>query len=324
MSVEQLPTTPEDRAEFLARISHEIRTPLNAILGYAEMLEKTGLDDRQRRYTGHITKSGLAVVDILNAWLRKEGDRVADAAPETGAARSAPAAPAEAGPFTLLVVEDSELIRDLFTDIFASDDYRILATDDGAKALELAERERPDLAFLDLNLPGMNGRQIADRLRGGEATGQIPLVVMTGEVLKPEDYKAQFDDFLQKPFQLKTLRSLVETRRAETSARRTAAAATEVASAVPEAPDANLAASLRLHWDADLDALLAAAGRTGSLPLCAELGRALVETGEARGCPAMTEAGRRLAECAEEPDIAGAEALIGALRPLAETTEAAP
>ena len=321
MSAEHIPQSGEDRAEFLARISHEIRTPLNAILGYAEMLEKTGLDDKQRRYAGHITKSGLAVVDILNAWLRKEGDRVEDAEPE--AAPAAPA-PAEDRPFTLLVVEDSELIRDLFTDIFASDDYRILATDSGEEAVALAERERPDLAFLDLNLPGMNGRQIAEKLRGGEATGQIPLVVMTGEVLKPEDYQAQFDDFLQKPFQLKALRALVEEQRTRAAQRRAEAAATEVADAAPDAPDAHLAASLRSHWDADLDALLAAAARTGSLPLCADLGRALIETGKAQACAAMTDAGRRLVECAEEPDIAGAEALIGALRPLAETTEAAP
>ena len=71
MTVPNRPETPPRTTKPLARqpafpdqISHEIRTPLNAIIGYAEMLQKTALDDRQWHYVDNIVKSGLALVDI--------------------------------------------------------------------------------------------------------------------------------------------------------------------------------------------------------------------------------------------------------------------
>jgi signal transduction histidine kinase len=58
------------KSEFLAVMSHELRTPLNAVLGMAQLLERTPLDDTQRRYVGHVRQGGatlLAVVgDVLD------------------------------------------------------------------------------------------------------------------------------------------------------------------------------------------------------------------------------------------------------------------
>jgi PAS domain S-box-containing protein len=54
------------KSEFLANMSHEIRTPMNGVLGMAELLSKTELDQKQRTFTDIIAKSGNALLSIIN------------------------------------------------------------------------------------------------------------------------------------------------------------------------------------------------------------------------------------------------------------------
>jgi signal transduction histidine kinase/CheY-like chemotaxis protein len=54
------------KSEFLANMSHEIRTPMNGVMGMAELLSKTGLDDRQSMFVNVIIKSSNALLTIIN------------------------------------------------------------------------------------------------------------------------------------------------------------------------------------------------------------------------------------------------------------------
>ena len=314
----------QEQAEFLAKISHEIRTPLNAIMGYAEMLSKTGLDAKQQHFAANIVKSSLSLVDLLNTWLQQAKDpSVQPALPAQPAAPStdAPVAvqePAALQPFKLLVVEDSSMIRNLFMDIFSEDRFAILTASSGAKALELAHAELPQLIFLDLHLPDTDGWQVAKSLRSNAATAAIPLIVMTGQLLKTEEYSPYFDEFLQKPFQLKQLRSMVDSwlRTLSEKTARPVPALPEAVITIDENAGQDLAQSIQHCWTMQLSKHLAAAHHTGSLDVAIELGKCMQNTGREKHCLAMGQAGSELVDCATVPNIAGLERIIAKLMPL--------
>lgn len=63
---EEADTANEAKSVFLSRMSHELRTPMNAILGFAQILEMTALDDKQKKGVSHILKSGNHLLNLIN------------------------------------------------------------------------------------------------------------------------------------------------------------------------------------------------------------------------------------------------------------------
>jgi GAF domain-containing protein/ActR/RegA family two-component response regulator len=126
--------------------------------------------------------------------------------PAAGAARPTPAVPARdsaAGPVArVLVIDDERSVRELLVDILKSAGHVPLAAADGASGLALLERVAPpDLALIDLGLPGMSGWEVAARLRAGRP--ELPLVLITGwgERLDPTELDRRgIREVIAKPF----------------------------------------------------------------------------------------------------------------------------
>lgn len=80
---------------------------------------------------------------------------------------------------TILVVDDEQANRLVFEAQLRRAGYRVFSVASGEEALEFVERELPDLILLDVMMPGLNGFEVADALKGKEATRTIPVIMVT-------------------------------------------------------------------------------------------------------------------------------------------------
>jgi signal transduction histidine kinase/CheY-like chemotaxis protein/ligand-binding sensor domain-containing protein len=87
----------------------------------------------------------------------------------------------------LLLIDDDLSVHQLLEHELANEGYVLDTVTSGAEAIERAERVRPDVIILDLMMPGMNGFELAERLRQRESTSSIPILVLTAKDLTPAD-----------------------------------------------------------------------------------------------------------------------------------------
>jgi DNA-binding response OmpR family regulator len=121
----------------------------------------------------------------------------------------------------ILVVDDEKDLVDLVTYNLQRNGFDVLSAHDGNEALDLASRERPDLVILDLMLPGLDGTEVARRLKADSRTSHIPLVMLTAKGEETDvvvGLTLGADDYITKPFSMKILLARLNTvlRRAET------------------------------------------------------------------------------------------------------------
>jgi twitching motility two-component system response regulator PilH len=87
--------------------------------------------------------------------------------------------------------------------MLGQDSHAVLKAPDGEIAIEMARNERPDLIFLDIVMPGMNGFAVLRALRRDPLTQHIPIVMISGNLQATEQFYVQrfgADDFMKKPF----------------------------------------------------------------------------------------------------------------------------
>ena len=103
----------------------------------------------------------------------------------------------------ILVVDDSPTIRAVLGKMLTQDGHVVFKAADGESAIELARNELPDLIFLDIVMPGMNGFAVLRALRREALTHDIPIVMISGNLQATEQFYVQrfgADDFMKKPF----------------------------------------------------------------------------------------------------------------------------
>jgi DNA-binding response OmpR family regulator len=105
----------------------------------------------------------------------------------------------------ILVVEDDPFVREMIAQYLELEDFELTQAASGADALKRATEHPPDLVILDLNLPGIDGLEVARRLR---AMSAVPILMLTGRA-DDNDKLAGFgvgaDDYVTKPFQPREL-----------------------------------------------------------------------------------------------------------------------
>lgn len=80
---------------------------------------------------------------------------------------------------TILVVEDTDLLRRMYVDRLTQDGYRVLAAADGLEALNLMRTDTPDLVLLDLIMPMMSGLEVLERSQADPRLREIPVLVLS-------------------------------------------------------------------------------------------------------------------------------------------------
>lgn len=203
---------------------------------------------------------------------------------------------------TILVVDDMDLIKDVFIDYFRGSSFKILTANDNDQALEICRREKPDMIFMDLNLAGMDGRTVTLNLRKLEGMKEVPVIVMTGEVLEEDEYRPMFDGLLQKPFRLEELKALV--------VRSGGNGARPVDDRTPDDSQQRELEAITELWTEELEQLRLTAFNSGNLSVTVALGEALRRAGKQHDQSLLVDMGNELIRCATEPDIAGVDRLL--------------
>jgi two-component system, OmpR family, response regulator len=110
----------------------------------------------------------------------------------------------------VLVVDDTKNIRILLTKCLELDGYTVLTATDGQEALELFERDKFDLAFLDIKMPQLSGTEVLKKIREQKIT--TPVIIITAYATIKNAVECTHMGavaYLQKPFTIEKVRSVL-------------------------------------------------------------------------------------------------------------------
>ena len=114
----------------------------------------------------------------------------------------------------ILVVDDEEAVLALVSATLADDDrYSIFLARNGKEAVEVCQRERPDLVFLDLMMSDMDGYEVCRLLRKDPSNADIKVIMLTAMAQEFDRQKAMevgADEYMTKPFSPAVLLKRVE------------------------------------------------------------------------------------------------------------------
>lgn len=107
----------------------------------------------------------------------------------------------------ILLIDDDATLLDLLASHLQTAGYRPLTAPDGVSGLRLAAESHPALVVLDVMMPGMDGWQVVERLRGRNAPAsyleRLPIIMLTAkgeEIDKLRGFRLGVDDYVTKPF----------------------------------------------------------------------------------------------------------------------------
>lgn len=99
--------------------------------------------------------------------------------------------PAPSRPFTILVVDDSKVVRIKTSRLLEKHHYQVVLADDGLTALTALSQQWPDLLITDVEMPGLDGFGLTQRLRGMPGGTALPVIMITSSNDRHRDAATQ-------------------------------------------------------------------------------------------------------------------------------------
>ena len=120
----------------------------------------------------------------------------------------------------ILVAEDDSNLNWVYQSILEEAGYETVTSENGVEALDMVHQRFPDLLITDAILPGMDGFELAEAVRGNPATREIPIIFISGVVEAADRERAArlgVKQYLSKPVQVLELLAAVKTALTSTS-----------------------------------------------------------------------------------------------------------
>lgn len=113
-------------------------------------------------------------------------------------------APSQSAPSVIMIIDDSPLVLKQFQHWVSALGYPVVACQNAAAALSTILQVKPASIFIDINMPGISGFELAKQIRQKPEIASIPLVILTGEQKLSNKWRAQWSgcDFLTKPLSI--------------------------------------------------------------------------------------------------------------------------
>jgi two-component system OmpR family response regulator len=115
--------------------------------------------------------------------------------------------------YTILVVDDSPMIVDVFVAMLERGGFRPIAAYSGEEALEVLKDVTPDLILLDIMMEPMDGWETLERIKTNPETKDIPVMMLTAKQLTPDEaqeYGVYLEDYIMKPTTHRQLYEAIE------------------------------------------------------------------------------------------------------------------
>ena len=201
--------------------SHRYAVHVDAIEGHQEIIIK-GLGAQFTNVPGvagaTILASGKVVVILdLPSLLRLVGERSILEGPEqTGAllgGGSFDIGAVDAGAKTIMVVDDSVTVRKVTSRVLEREGFIVATAKDGVEATEILAQVKPDLMLLDIEMPRMDGFEVARVVRSSKEFSELPIIMISSRTGEKHQQRARdlgVNEFLGKPYQEDQLLNLLD------------------------------------------------------------------------------------------------------------------
>jgi len=189
----------------LAKLAHDLRTPLNTVIGFSQLLILKEQDVEKQKHLKAIQQAGETLLNMINEVMKPVDSVEQETHTDSSDVNVNNVIFLAAD---IIVADYSKSNRELLVSILDNWPITIRRAENGQQVLDMVQKRVPDLVMTGIQMPILDGYQMASRLKSNQKTKQIPIIAVTA---LPPDKNNQnqeskvFDGYLIKPFNLSEL-----------------------------------------------------------------------------------------------------------------------